>query len=61
MINHINKYEKVENTFKEVQQEYQVFKKKISYENRNNLKRKIKEHRQALSELVTSVNNIFLR
>lgn len=61
MINHKNQYEKVEDTFKEVQQEYQAFKKNVSYENRNNLKRKVNKHRQALTELITSVNNIFLK
>lgn len=61
MINHTKQYEKVENTFKEVQEEYSRFKKNISYENRNNLKRKINKHREALTNLITSVNNIFFK
>ena len=61
MINHTKQYERVEDTFKEVQKEYQIFKKNVSYANRNKLKLKIDEHREAINNLVASVNNIFFK
>ena len=61
MINHKVQFEKVESTFEEVQEEYQKFKKNVSYENRNNLKRKVNKHRETLTNLLTCVNNIFLK
>lgn len=59
MINHKKQFERVENTFEELQQEYTNFKKQESYENRNKLKQKVKEHRDALTKCMMSVNNIF--
>lgn len=61
MINHIKQYEKVENTFEEIQEEYNKFKKNISLENRNSFRRKVNIHRKALTRLLTSMNNIFLK
>lgn len=59
MINHKKQFERVENTFEELQQEYCNFKKQESYENRNKLKQKVKEHRDALTEFMLNINNIF--
>lgn len=59
MINHKKQFERVESTFEELQQEYCNFKKQESYENRNKLKQKVKEHREALTEFMLNINNIF--
>ena len=59
MINHKKQFEIVENTFEELQQEYTNFKKQESYENRNKLKQKVKKHRDAFTNCMMSVNNIF--
>lgn len=61
MINHTEQYNRVKDTFKELEEEYKVFKKNVSYENRSNLKLKINQHRESLNNLVSSINNIFLR
>lgn len=61
MINHKKQFEKIEKTFEDMQEEYNKFKKNISFENRNNLKQKVNKHRQALTEFVTTINNIFLK
>lgn len=61
MINHIEQYNRVEETFKELQKEYEIFRKNTTYRNRTMLSYKIKEHRQALTNLNTSINNIFLK
>lgn len=61
MINYKEQYNKVENTYKELEKEFKVFKKKISYENRCNLKLKINQHREAINKLVSSIDNIFLK
>ncbi len=61
MINHKKQFERVENTFKELQQEYNNFKKKESYENRNKFKQKVEKHRDALTRCMLSINNIFLK
>lgn len=61
MINYQKQYEKVNSTFIEVQQSYKEFKKNVSYENRNKLKNTILKHRKSLTDLNTSVKNIFLK
>lgn len=61
MINHTEQYNRVKDTFKELEEEYKAFKKNVSYENRSNLKLKINQHRESLNNLVSSINNIFLR
>ena len=61
MINHIKQFQKVKNSFKELEKEYETFIKKTSYENRNLLKDKIKKHRTAITDFTTSINNIFLK
>ena len=61
MINYAKQFEKVENTFEEVRLEYETFKKNVTYKNRNDLKLKIDKHREALNELVRSVNSIFFK
>ncbi|MCI8618316.1 MAG: hypothetical protein HFJ60_08835 [Clostridia bacterium] len=61
MINHVEQFKRVKETFEDFEKEYKTFKKKISYENRSNLKLKINQHRESLSNLVSSINNIFLR
>lgn len=59
MINHKKQFERVESTFEELQQEYNNFKKQESYENRNKLKQKVKEHRDVITNFMSSINNIF--
>lgn len=59
MINHKKQFERVESTFEELQQEYSNFKKQELYENRNKLKQKVKKHREALTEFMLNINNIF--
>lgn len=61
MTNHTEQFKRVEDTFEELTKEYEIFKKRISYSNRNNLKAKINEHREALTKLMTSVNDMFLK
>ena len=61
MINHTEQYNRVKDTFKELEEEYKAFKKNVSYENRSNLKLKINQHRESLNNLVSSINNIFLK
>lgn len=59
MINHKKQFERVESTFEELQHEYNNFKKQESYENRNKLKQKVKEHRDVITNFMSSINNIF--
>lgn len=61
MINHINQFQKVKNTFEELEKEYEIFIKKTSYENRSLLKAKIQKHRTAISYFTASIDNIFLK
>ena len=61
MINHVEQFKRVKETFEDFEKEYKTIKKKISYENRSNLKLKINQHRESLSNLVASINNIFLK
>ena len=61
MINHINQFKKVKETFEEVEKQYEIFIKKTTYENRNLLKIKIKKHRAIISDFIASINNIFLK
>lgn len=59
MINHKKQLKKVESTFKELQQEYNNFKRLETYDNRCKLKQKVKEHRDAITSFMSSINNIF--
>lgn len=61
MINHTEQYNRVEETFKELQKEYEIFRKNPTYRNRIMIKNKIKEHRQSIYGLTSSINNIFLK
>lgn len=61
MINHKDKFNKVKETMNDLEQEYEVFRKNITYSNRNSLKLKVKEHRNAVADFITSVSNIFLK
>lgn len=61
MINHTEQYNRVESTYKEVQREYEIFRKKPTYNNRTIINQKIQEHREAISNLKTSINNIYLK
>lgn len=61
MINHTDQYNRVEKTFEELKKEYEIFRKKPTYNNRIQLVYKIKEHRQSLTDLNTSIKNIFLK
>lgn len=61
MINHTEQYNRVEKTFEEFKREYEIFRKNITYNNRVQLNNKIREHRKAVTDLNTSINNIFLK
>ena len=61
MINHIEQYKRLENTYKELEREYEIFRKKPTYNNRTIINQKIQEHREAISNLKTSINNIYLK
>lgn len=61
MINYAEQYSRIEKTFKELKNEYEIFRKKPTYNNRTQLINKIQEHRQALTNLNTSIKNIFLK
>lgn len=61
MINHTEQYNRVEKTFEELKKEYKIFKNKPTYNNRTILNNKIREHRQAITNLNTSINNILLK
>lgn len=61
MINHTKQYNRVESTYKEVQREYEIFRKKPTYNNRTIINQKIQEHREAISNLKASINNIYLK
>ncbi len=61
MINHQKQYNRVENTYKELQIEYEIFRKKPTYKNRTMINQKIQEHREAISSLKASINNIYLK
>lgn len=61
MINHKKFNSKVIDTFYELQKEYDNFNKDITLENRYRLKEKIRLHREALNNLVSCINDIFLR
>ena len=61
MINYKSRFKRVESTYKDLEKEYEIFNKRISLENKNMLKIKIKKHREALNELMASLNNMFIR
>lgn len=61
MINHTDQYNRIENTFREIQKEYEIFRKNPTYRNRLLIQNKIKEHRQSLTNFTTSINNIFMK
>lgn len=61
MINHIEQYKRLENTYKELEREYEIFRKKPTYKNRIIINEKIQEHREAISNLKTSINNIYFK
>lgn len=61
MINHQKQYNGVENTYKELQREYEIFRKKPTNNNRKMINQKIQEHREAISNLKANINNIYLK
>lgn len=61
MINYTEQYSRIEKTFEKLKNEYEIFRKKPTYNNRTILSNKIKEHRQALTNLNTSIKNIVLK
>jgi len=61
MINHQEQYKRLENTYKELQKEYEVFRKKPTYNNRTMVNQKIQEHRESIYDLKASINNIYLK
>lgn len=61
MINHTEQYNRVEKTFEELKKEYEIFRKKPTYNNRTILNGKIKEHRQSIYGFTESIKNIFLK
>ena len=61
MINHRKCNNRVIDTFYNLQKEYDQFSKDITLENRYKLKEKVREHREALNNLVSCINDIFLK
>lgn len=61
MINHQEQYNRVENTYKELEKEYEIFRKKPTYNNRTQVINKIKEHRESIYDLKVSIKNIYLK
>lgn len=61
MINHKDKFDKVKETMKDLEEEYEIFRKCVTYSNRCSLKVKVKKHRDAVTQFVASVDNIFLK
>lgn len=61
MTNHKDKFNKVKETMNDLEQEYETFSKNVTYNNRNSLKSKLNKHREAVTNFMTSINNIFLR
>lgn len=60
MINHYKQIEDVEYTYNQLTKEYKKFYKDNNVENRNNLKRKIKDHRDAITRLVATLDNMYI-
>ena len=60
MINHQKQYEYLENTFAEITNSYMKFKSKTTEKNREELNLRIKQHRKALNDFRSSINNVFI-
>ena len=60
MINHQKQYRDLENTFAEITDSYMKFKSKTTEKNREELNLRIKQHRKALNDFRSSINNVFI-
>lgn len=60
MINHQKQYEYLENTFAEITDSYMKFKSKTTEKNREELNLRIKQHRKALNDFRSSINDVFI-
>lgn len=60
MINHQKQYRDLENTFAEITDSYMKFKGKITEKNREELNLRIKQHRKALNDFRSSINDVFI-
>ena len=60
MINHQKQYEYLEDTFAEVTDSYMKFKSKTTEKNREELNLRIKQHRKALNDFRSSINDVFI-
>ena len=61
MINHTEQYNRVEKTFEELKKEYEIFRKKPSYNNRTQLINKITKYRRTIYDFTSSIKNIVLK
>ena len=61
MINHQKQYRDLENTFAEITDSYMKFKSKTTEKNREDLNLRIKQHRKALNDFRSSINDVFIR
>ena len=60
MINHQKHYKDLENTFAEITNSYIKFKNKNTEKNREELNLRIKQHRKALNDFRSSINDVFI-
>ena len=61
MINHQKQYKDLENTFAEITDSYMKFKSKTTEKNREELNLRIKQHRKALNDFRSSINDVFIK
>lgn len=61
MINYTEQYSRIEKTFKELKNEYEIFRKKPTYNNRTQLINKVQEHRRTIYDFTSSIKNIVLK
>lgn len=60
MINHQKQYKYLEDTFAEVTDSYIKFKSRLTEKDREELNLRIKQHRKALNNFRSSINDVFI-